>query len=554
MAKKNDTTDGQAGAQSQLRDSKGVNALRDAKRRKGGAGTVDRAQGRRLREVPQGAPRPRVARGRGGYHLGMSVKGGRDGGSRWALPFLAGVLSAAAGMVVLRALGPRRRLVDPRLIRRAWRGDENVPPAVIVPGIMGSGLLRPDQTRVWLNLRNVVGQYNLSLPFVLPLTESRDELRAGSLLGTEHRLPRMFGFTEYYDLLELLEAAGFVPAKKTGGRGLVHHVFAYDWRRDLVESVRRLDETLEALADARGDHDTRFNIVGHSMGGLIARYYLRYGTAEPQPGMPVTWAGARRINSMVLVAVPNAGSIHSLEAMLYGNRVGLSYTTLAASVIARMPSVYQLIPPKGAAALLDASGAEIDADLHDIATWERFGWGPFGSTSMRRLSGLEDNRDRIGYDEFLAAVLHRAREFHRALVQPPADALSDQGDRARRRLHADDGPLHRAGEAGDVPALRAPEPSGGGCDVRGRRRPRHPQQRAGLAPAGGGGLRDGVRLPRGRARVHRQRRPSRHLQGADLPERAAAPAPSPRRARRRARPRRRGHRLLTGSRERPSPA
>jgi pimeloyl-ACP methyl ester carboxylesterase len=199
----------------------------------------------------------------------------------------------------------------------------------------------------------------------------------------------------------------------------VHHVFAFDWRRDLVESARRLDETLEALADARGDRATRFNIVGHSMGGLIARYYLRYGTAEPTPGMPVTWAGARRINSMVLVAVPNAGSIHSLEAMLYGNRVGLSYTTLAASVIARMPSVYQIIPPKGAPALLSADCKEIDADLHDVATWERFGWGPFGSTSIRRLSGMEDNRDRVGYDEFLAAVLGRARDFHRVLAAVP---------------------------------------------------------------------------------------------------------------------------------------
>lgn len=348
----------------------------------------------------------------------MGVKGSRDGGSRWRLPFVAGVLTAGAGMVLLNAISARRRLVDPRLIRRAALGDGDVPPAVIVPGIMGSGLARPDETRVWLNLRNAVGQYNLSLPFVLPLSESRDELRPGSLLGTEHRLPRMFGFTEYYDLLELLEAAAFVPARKTGGRGLVYHVFAYDWRRDLVESARRLDETLEALADARGDPGTRFNLVGHSMGGLVARYYLRYGTAEPQPGMPVTWAGARRVNSLVLVAVPNAGSIHSLEAMLYGNRVGLSYTTLAASVIARMPSVYQILPPKGAPALLDASCREIDADLHDVATWERFGWGPFGSTSIRRLSGMEDNRDKIGYDEYLAAVLVRARDFHRALVEP----------------------------------------------------------------------------------------------------------------------------------------
>jgi pimeloyl-ACP methyl ester carboxylesterase len=320
---------------------------------------------------------------------------------------------------VYQALRSRRRTLDARLIRRAGLVESDVPPTVVVPGIMGSGLLRPDETRVWLNLRNAVGQYSLSLPFALPLSESRDELRPGSLLGTDHRLPRMFGFTEYYDLLELLERAGFVPASKTGGRGLVHHVFAFDWRRDLVESVRRLDETLEALADARGDRDTRFNLVGHSMGGLITRYYLRYGTAEPQPGMPVTWAGARRINSAVLVAVPNGGSIHSLEAMLYGNRVGLSYTTLAASVIARMPSVYQIIPPRGAPALLDAKGSPIEADLHDLATWERFGWGPYGSTSLRRLSDIEHNRDRVGYEEFLRAVLERARDFHRLLAVVP---------------------------------------------------------------------------------------------------------------------------------------
>jgi len=123
------------------------------------------------------------------------------------VPFTAGVLTAGAGLALLNALSGRRRVLDPRLIRRSLVDESNIPPTVIVPGIMGSGLLRPDETRVWLNLRNAVGQYNLSLPFALPLTESRDELRPGSLLGTEHRLPRLFGFTEYYDLLELLEAA-----------------------------------------------------------------------------------------------------------------------------------------------------------------------------------------------------------------------------------------------------------------------------------------------------------------------------------------------------------
>src|SRR5439155_27036 len=92
-----------------------------------------------------------------------------------------------------------------------------------------------------------------------------------------------------------------------GGRGPCHHVFSYDWRRDLIETARRLHDTLETLAEACGDPAARFNVIGHSMGGLVARYYLRYGTAEPDAG-PVTWAGARRIANLVLVAVPNAAA------------------------------------------------------------------------------------------------------------------------------------------------------------------------------------------------------------------------------------------------------
>jgi pimeloyl-ACP methyl ester carboxylesterase len=197
---------------------------------------------------------------------------------------------------------------------------------------------------------------------------------------------------------------------------MVQHVFSYDWRRDLVESARRFDETLEALADARGEHDAQFNVVGHSMGGLVARYYLRHGTAEPDPDAPVTWAGARRIKNLILVAVPNAGGIHALEALLLGNRVGLSYATLASPVVARMPSVYQLLPPVGAPALVDHAGEPLDADLHDIETWRRFGWGPFGP---RKLVTLADGRDKVEFAEYVESALRRARAFHAALAKTP---------------------------------------------------------------------------------------------------------------------------------------
>ena len=124
-------------------------------------------------------------------------------------------------------------------------------------------------------------------------------------------LPRAFGFTEYADVLDLLDCAGYEPGV---GKGLRYAVYAYDWRRDLVESARGLALRLEGLARAMEDPAARFHIVGHSMGGLVARYYLRYGSAELAADAPVTWAGARRIASVVLAATPNGGCIPALGA------------------------------------------------------------------------------------------------------------------------------------------------------------------------------------------------------------------------------------------------
>ncbi|HEY3121281.1 MAG TPA: hypothetical protein VGL15_11700 [Vicinamibacteria bacterium] len=351
-----------------------------------------------------------------GLRVSARTKRRRPAGGAWVGPFLAGMAAGAAALAVARGAGSRRRPIDPRLIRRA-RG-ENLDPVVIVPGIMGSGLCRPDGTPVWLNVRNALGHYNLSLPFSIPLCDSRDDLEPHGLLGADAVLPRLFGFTEYSDLLELLQAAGFRNEAPRPDRA-TYHVFAYDWRRDLVEAAQRLHESLEKLAEERGDPGARFNVIGHSMGGLVARYYLRYGAEEPTEGMPVTWAGARRIRHLVLVAVPNGGAVHALEGILYGNRVGLSYTTLAAPVVARMPAVYQLLPPRGAPALVDHRLEPLDVDLHAVETWERFGWGPYAAPAARRLAGIPE-AEREAHRTFLPAVLERARALHTTLAAWPA--------------------------------------------------------------------------------------------------------------------------------------
>lgn len=336
-------------------------------------------------------------------------------GRPW-LPFLAGALAGAAGAVLYEALVPRRGL-DPRLVPGS-REDPGIPPAVLVPGILGSGLLRPDGSEAWLNAGNAIGHHELGLPLRLPLSESRDDLRPRGLVGVDSVLPRLFGFTEYVDLLAFLESAGFHRDSRPGGRGAVHHVFAYDWRRDIVESARRLGEALAELADAFHDRHTRFNVIAHSMGGLIARYYLRYGSAEPDPEAPVSWAGAHRIAHLFLVATPNSGGLPALDAILNGSRVGLSSTTLAASVVAGMPSIYALLPAPGTEPFLSPSGEPLPLDPLDPVTWESLGWGPFGPRveGPARGSGGADARD------FLAAALQRARSVHDALARVPDTA------------------------------------------------------------------------------------------------------------------------------------
>lgn len=334
-------------------------------------------------------------------------------------PFLAGVAAGAAGAVLAQALIARKDF-DPRLLRDAV-GDPDVPLTVVVPGVLGSELLRRDGTHVWLNLGNAFGSHDLSLPLTVPLTASRDDLIPGGLLGFDAVLPRLFGFTEYAELLGLLTHAGFRDVRQEARRSAGYFVCTYDWRRDIVESARRLDAALEHLADDLGEPHARFNVVGHSMGGLVARYYLRYGGAEPSEDQPVTWAGARRIHTLVLVAPPNSGGIPALDTILNGTRVGFSSTTLSADVVAGMPSIYQLLPPPGTHTLLDRQGERLDHDLHDPATWERFGWAPFGARPRGRDTHAPDPAyDRESHRAFVGAALARARAFHRAMARVPS--------------------------------------------------------------------------------------------------------------------------------------
>ena len=103
----------------------------------------------------------------------------------------------------------------------------------------------------------------------------------------------------------------------TGPSDFTCFQFPYDWRRDNAENARRLHEFIREKRDyvqaellrrygIRRD-DLRFDVIAHSMGGLLLRYYLEYGDQPlPEDGSAprVTWAGAVNVAHAVLVATP----------------------------------------------------------------------------------------------------------------------------------------------------------------------------------------------------------------------------------------------------------
>ena len=64
---------------------------------------------------------------------------------------------------------------------------------------------------------------------------------------------------------------------------------------------------IKRLRNKRGvsvkNYDVKFDIIAHSMGGVLARYYLQYGSSDlPLDGsLPeVTWEGSKYIDKMIM--------------------------------------------------------------------------------------------------------------------------------------------------------------------------------------------------------------------------------------------------------------
>lgn len=340
------------------------------------------------------------------------------------------LVCAIAGAVTVGAIAScsTDRPLDDIARSNAVSLSQDGPVVVFLPGTLASTLKDASTgERVWgrddalsADPREAEGLQRLSLPLdPVPSTVSAapDLVRADDVLRYANE--RVVGIPVWLSIYDdaltgfavagLTETAPFeIPA---AGPSLT--AFPYDWRRSVVDAAQALGKKLES----RGEGAEKARLVGHSLGGVVALWYLMYGTvpldSEGAPP-PVTWAGAQYVDKAILVGAPLRGATVALRNTVNGNTLaGPLVPTLPPAMIASHPSTFELMP-RGE--VMDGT----DAPLLDPATWRQFGWGmsdPDEEANIRTLARGAANPVALA-EQRQADLMQRGKAFHRAADRP----------------------------------------------------------------------------------------------------------------------------------------
>ena len=207
---------------------------------------------------------------------------------------------------------------------------------VLLPGITGSVLANAKGKEVWSPSVGAVWRAITSFGgsiegLELAGDDVDDGVTAPRLVPDVTLVPglvKIDGYSRIADYLVrqlgLVEGRNFQP-------------FPYDWRRDNRITAKRLEsQAMQWLAQWRqssGHADARLVLIGHSMGGLVARYFVE------------CLGGWQHTRTLMTLGTPHRGSLNAVGFLENGMKKGIGPLGLDLSPVLRsLTSVYQLLP------------------------------------------------------------------------------------------------------------------------------------------------------------------------------------------------------------------
>ena len=211
---------------------------------------------------------------------------------------------------------------------------------VLLPGITGSVLER-DGKEIWAPTAGAVLRGLLSFGRSVKKLELVDDdwttpdlgdgVTATRLVPDVHLLPGFWKIDGYSGI------ESFLLSNFELTRDVNYHPFPYDWRRDNRANANRLRKLsqgwVRSWREKSGNDNAQLVLVGHSMGGLIARYFV-----EALEG----WKDTRAV---VTFGTPYYGSLNAIDFLVNGFHKGIGPIQADLTPLLRScTSIHQLVP------------------------------------------------------------------------------------------------------------------------------------------------------------------------------------------------------------------
>lgn len=214
---------------------------------------------------------------------------------------------------------------------------------VLIPGIGGSVLRRGEQDiwalsgqAIWSTVKSL-GSHVQQLTIEddnLDEDVLRDGITAPSLIQDLNLIPGLVKIDGYTAVSRMIKSKFKAIQRQADDLSPGNFFeFPYDWRRDCRVAARKLKNLIDfRLAQWRtfaGVDNAKVILIGHSMGGLVSRYYL-----EKLDG----WKDCK---ALITFGTPFRGSVNSLNFLANGyKKLFLDFS----EIIRSLPAVYQLLP------------------------------------------------------------------------------------------------------------------------------------------------------------------------------------------------------------------